>query len=109
MNKVAVISLWQGRGGEGLSGEVDFISEKGKMHSASEFNICFQSFYRCHVVNEFNRGIYDYIIASDETGLSSASHCGVGKGSLKFGSRKRRRDKEYSVARGIDFQGTYVH
>jgi ATP-dependent RNA helicase DDX56/DBP9 len=56
---------------------------------------------RCHVVNEFNRGIYDYIIATDEVGVSRVAETGAGKTK----SRKRKRDKEYGVARGIDFQG----
>ena len=60
---------------------------------------------RCHIVNEFNRGIYDYIIATDEVhalgggGATTSSH-----GNRKRG-QKRKRDKEYGVARGIDFQG----
>lgn len=57
-------------------------------------------------MDEFNRGIYDYIIATDEVHM-------MGKGGASSGShgnskrpRKRKRDKEYGVARGIDFQGT---
>ena len=59
-------------------------------------------------MEEFNRGIYDYIIATDEVrtlgrgGASSGSH-----GNRKR-SRKWRRDKEYGVARGIDFQGMHL-
>ena len=62
------------------------------------------SLHRCHVVNEFNRGIYDYIIATDE-GNSPGESVGEGPGGSKRVSRKRKRDKEYGVARGIDFQG----
>ena len=56
-------------------------------------------------MEEFNRGIYDYIIATDEVhsmgrgGVSSGSHGNKRK------PHKRKRDKEYGVARGIDFQG----
>lgn len=60
--------------------------------------------YRCHVVDEFNRGIYDYIIATDE-----ASNFQTIKEATKEKKRKtrgkRKRDKEYGVARGIDFKG----
>ena len=53
--------------------------------------------------------MYDYIIATDEAhtlgrvgGANSGCH-----GNQKR-SRKRKRDKEYGVARGIDFQGMCV-
>ena len=53
--------------------------------------------------------MYDYIIATDEAhtlgrvgGANGSSH-----GNQKR-SRKRKRDKEYGVARGIDFQGVCV-
>ena len=61
---------------------------------------------RCHVVKEFNRGIYDYIIATDEA--HTLGQVGGAKGDSHGNqkrSRKRKRDKEYGVARGIDFQG----
>lgn len=62
---------------------------------------------RCHVVNEFNRGIYDYIIATDEVGISRGGSAAQAErsGTSKGKSRKRKRDMEYGVARGIDFQG----
>ncbi len=52
------------------------------------------------MVEQFNRGIYDYIIATDE-GSSSQS---VKEARRKLRG-KRKRDKEYGVARGIDFKG----
>ena len=56
------------------------------------------------MVGEFNRGIYDYIIATDEVGLTRGGGVAGGEvGGAK--SRKRKRDKEYGVTRGIDFQG----
>ena len=58
---------------------------------------------RCHVVDEFNRGIYDYIIATDEV-LELPSQV-AGKGRGKGNHKKKKKDKEYGVARGIDFQG----
>ncbi len=66
-------------------------------------------------MDEFNRGIYDYVIATDEvpelqTTSNSSSRerggGGGGRGGGGGGGRKgSRKDKEYGVARGIDFQG----
>lgn len=61
-------------------------------------------------MNEFNRGIYDYIIATDEVHGSSRGAAARGGarsegGGAKSVGRKRKRDMEYGVARGIDFQG----
>ncbi|XP_048585056.1 probable ATP-dependent RNA helicase DDX56 isoform X2 [Nematostella vectensis] len=56
---------------------------------------------RLHIVEEFNRDVYDYIIASDEASLDLAPSSHV----EKKNSKKRKKDKEYGVARGIDFQG----
>ncbi|XP_069678247.1 probable ATP-dependent RNA helicase DDX56 isoform X1 [Periplaneta americana] len=53
---------------------------------------------RCLSVNQFNQGVYDIIIASDEKALEephAVKHLGK-KG-------KRKKDKEFGVARGIDF------
>lgn len=65
---------------------------------------------RCHIVDEFNRGIYDYVIATDEVPelqtASNASSRGRG-GGTRGGRKGRRKDKEYGVARGIDFQGWF--
>lgn len=55
---------------------------------------------RYHVVEQFNAGVYDYIIATDEVNDKSQAD-----------SRKRRKrkcDKDYSVSRGIDFQSWMV-
>lgn len=51
---------------------------------------------RCHAVHQYNQGMYDIIIASDDQSLD--------KPGSKGGSKKRGTDKESSVARGIDFQ-----
>ena len=65
---------------------------------------------RCHTVEEFNRGIYDYVIATDEVHSHSqaaaiSSETGEnGRGGGR-GKGKRKRDREYGVSRGIDFQG----
>ncbi|KAI8137066.1 P-loop containing nucleoside triphosphate hydrolase protein [Fennellomyces sp. T-0311] len=63
---------------------------------------------RYHIVEEFNRGIYDYLIASDESTLKGEMDSedeteeSDDEDSKK---RKRKNDKEYGVSRGIDFKG----
>lgn len=77
---------------------------------------------RFHIVEEFNRGVYDYIIATDESdkmgegdqeeekekkeeeenGEAEETPKKTNGGSKK---RRRRQDKEYGVSRGIDFKG----
>lgn len=83
---------------------------------------------RIHVVEEFNRNVYDIIIASDENEVlgdeepvaeedeetkegseSKSSKKKKGKGEQeddrpKKKQRKSKRDKEYGVSRGIDFK-----
>ncbi|OBZ85075.1 ATP-dependent RNA helicase dbp9, partial [Choanephora cucurbitarum] len=84
---------------------------------------------RYHIVEEFNRGIYDYLIATDESELKGEQDSddeqedeekeddeassddekknGLSKHVLaktKKGS-KVQKDKEYGVSRGVDFQG----
>ena len=60
-------------------------------------------------MEEFNRGIYDYVIATDEVHSNSQSGPGTREGRAE-GKRgggkggKRKRDREYGVSRGIDFQ-----
>nr|DBA32152.1 TPA: hypothetical protein GDO54_007892 [Pyxicephalus adspersus] len=60
---------------------------------------------RCHIIAQFNKGFYDYIIATDEHSLSEAS--GKEKratGRKKKGKGEKGQDAEYGVSRGIDFQ-----
>ncbi|KAL3864231.1 hypothetical protein ACJMK2_005935 [Sinanodonta woodiana] len=57
---------------------------------------------RCHIVSQFNDGMYDYIIASDETLLTDQND--EQKGSEGKQKKFRRKDKEFGVSRGIDFQ-----
>ncbi|KDR21293.1 probable ATP-dependent RNA helicase DDX56 isoform X1 [Zootermopsis nevadensis] len=73
---------------------------------------------RCLSVNQFNQGVYDIIIASDEKALDEPH-------ALRYVGKKgkRKKDKEFGVARGIDFQfvsniinfdfppdvGSYIH
>ncbi|KAK3770378.1 hypothetical protein RRG08_036128 [Elysia crispata] len=54
---------------------------------------------RCHIVNQFNDGLYDYIIASDEITDPKKS----GSKQKAKPKRSRKTDKEFSIARGIDF------
>jgi ATP-dependent RNA helicase DDX56/DBP9 len=50
---------------------------------------------RCHIVQQFNKGIYEVIVASDEKFLVDVA---------AQETSKRAKDKESGVARGIDFQ-----
>ncbi|XP_046385080.1 probable ATP-dependent RNA helicase DDX56 [Ischnura elegans] len=52
---------------------------------------------RCHSVHQFNQGLYDIIIASDEKALDDPKMPGTS-------GSKRKKDRESGVARGIDFQ-----
>ncbi|KAI8641604.1 P-loop containing nucleoside triphosphate hydrolase protein [Parasitella parasitica] len=74
---------------------------------------------RYHIVEEFNRGIYDYLIATDESELKGEQDSDdedeesqedvetpEEKDTKKAQKgRKVQRDKEYGVSRGVDFQG----
>ncbi|GAN11699.1 DEAD-domain-containing protein [Mucor ambiguus] len=76
---------------------------------------------RYHIVEEFNRGIYDYLIATDESELKGEQDSDdededadkqedQGEEETKsekkaFKGKKVQRDKEYGVSRGVDFQG----
>ncbi|XP_030841987.1 probable ATP-dependent RNA helicase DDX56 [Strongylocentrotus purpuratus] len=63
---------------------------------------------RCHIVNQFNTGLYDIIVASEESSLfdggkrDEAEERKEKKG--KGQKVKQKKDKEYGVSRGIDFQ-----
>lgn len=54
---------------------------------------------RCNVVDQFNKGVYDIIIACDEKCVQDPT---VRKKSDK--ATRRKLDKEFAVSRGIDFQ-----
>lgn len=54
---------------------------------------------RCHAIDQFNRGIYDIIIANDEKCVSNPEETKKKQKPSKF-----KRDKEFNVSRGIDFQ-----
>ncbi|KAJ4390373.1 ATP-dependent DNA/RNA helicase, partial [Neurospora sp. IMI 360204] len=67
---------------------------------------------RIKIIEEFNRGIYDIIIASDERSevfledekTEEKKEEGEEKKSGKGKKKKGRRDQEYGVSRGIDFK-----
>ncbi|XP_042327492.1 probable ATP-dependent RNA helicase DDX56 [Sceloporus undulatus] len=63
---------------------------------------------RCHIISQFNKGFYDYIIATDEQDLVDAEGLKEGRRRKKSRSKSARgeksRDQEYGISRGIDFQ-----
>ncbi|WAR21237.1 DDX56-like protein [Mya arenaria] len=56
---------------------------------------------RCHIVSQFNNGLYDYIIASDENLLQDPRNKPQQDNTQKRG---RKKDQEFGVSRGLDFQ-----
>ncbi|RDD38777.1 putative ATP-dependent RNA helicase DDX56 [Trichoplax sp. H2] len=72
---------------------------------------------RSHIIDEFNRGIYDIIIASDETVLNTSVRTNPANKISNKGKR-RHKDSEFGVSRGVkniinfDFPKTpesYIH
>ncbi|ESN91607.1 hypothetical protein HELRODRAFT_189737 [Helobdella robusta] len=55
---------------------------------------------KCHIVNQFNEGRYEIIIAADETSLENPSNRANNNKNKRF----RRRDYESGISRGIDFR-----
>ena len=62
---------------------------------------------RLHVVQEFNKGVYDIIIAADDQevigGIPSGSEMASQEQSLKT-TKRRKGNLDFGVSRGIDFQ-----
>ena len=56
---------------------------------------------RCHVVQEFNQGKYETIIACDEKSTKDAADRSKKSGPSV---QKKEKDTEFGVSRGIDFQ-----
>lgn len=56
---------------------------------------------RCHIVNQFNRGIYDVIIAADELALRNPHEV---KKQQQPKNKLKQKDLESGVSRGIDFR-----
>lgn len=57
---------------------------------------------RCHTVHQFNQGLYDIIIASDERSLLKPNESS--KSATIKTKLKKNQDGESGVARGIDFR-----
>lgn len=55
-------------------------------------------------MDQFNTGMYDLIIASDEASLDPATGGKNSAKEFKARSKSGQKDSEYGVARGIDFQ-----
>lgn len=65
---------------------------------------------------EFNRGLFDYLIATDDVHAADKSS-GVGERSVRggrggrggrgAGGKRPRKDEEFGVTRGIDFKGAF--
>lgn len=70
---------------------------------------------RLNIIEHFNVGNFDYLIATDEaTDMRSqsqrdqddnGSHDGKKKSTTGKSNKRRRRDGEYGVSRGLDFRG----
>uniref|UniRef100_A0A6J0SL63 RNA helicase n=1 Tax=Pogona vitticeps TaxID=103695 RepID=A0A6J0SL63_9SAUR len=58
---------------------------------------------RCHIIAQFNRGFYDYLIATDEQHLTEAGQPKERR-KQKGAKTEKGKDQEYGVSRGIDFQ-----
>ncbi|KAM3830842.1 putative ATP-dependent RNA helicase DDX56 isoform 1-T1 [Vipera latastei] len=56
---------------------------------------------RFHIISQFNRGIYSYIIATDEQDLAEPE--GTSRKRKKGTKGEKGKDQEYGVSRGIDF------
>merc|ERR1711981_198774 len=66
---------------------------------------------RCHIVSQFNKGLYDVVVASDETFLDTVPQTGNDankdnrhKVDKDKANSKRDKDQESGASRGIDFQ-----
>ena len=59
---------------------------------------------RQHIVEQFNKGVFDVVIASDEA-MKSTTKSMPRKKEKKPKKRKRTADDEYGVSRGVDFVG----
>jgi len=63
---------------------------------------------RCHIVSQFNEGLYDIVIAADElassSSPSSSSTSSSSSSTSKSKKKKTKAAKEFGVSRGIDFQ-----
>uniref|UniRef100_A0A8C4QI58 RNA helicase n=1 Tax=Eptatretus burgeri TaxID=7764 RepID=A0A8C4QI58_EPTBU len=68
---------------------------------------------RCHIIEQFNQGLYNFIVATDESSLLQSANQSQSQGAAVSKKKKKKnakkvtkaaKDKEYGVSRGIDFQ-----
>lgn len=59
---------------------------------------------RCNVVDQFNKGVYNLIIACDEKCVHDPTARRKSKTAKSKASSKQTVDKDFAVSRGIDFQ-----
>ncbi|KAG0480891.1 hypothetical protein HPP92_011749 [Vanilla planifolia] len=57
---------------------------------------------RCHILEEFNAGLFDYLIATDDNKGRDQKSNDKPKKNTKY--LRRKLDKEFGVVRGIDFK-----
>jgi len=57
---------------------------------------------RQHIVEQFNKGVFDIVIASDEAVKSTATSK---RRAPEKKAKRKRTDNEYGVSRGVDFRG----
>ncbi|XP_077238452.1 P-loop containing nucleoside triphosphate hydrolases superfamily protein [Tasmannia lanceolata] len=66
---------------------------------------------RLHILEEFNAGLFDYLIATDDSQIKGKEQI---SGQISVGSRKSKKhvrqklDSEFGVVRGIDFKNVYT-
>ncbi|CAN4081985.1 unnamed protein product [Withania somnifera] len=66
---------------------------------------------RLHILEEFNAGLFDYLIATDESQSEGKEQVEDQNGNGRKKSKKRRKhklDAEFGVVRGIDFKNVHT-
>ncbi|XP_015067075.1 DEAD-box ATP-dependent RNA helicase 16 [Solanum pennellii] len=66
---------------------------------------------RLHILEEFNAGLFDYLIATDESQSEGKEKVDDQNGSERKKSKKHRKhklDAEFGVVRGIDFKNVHT-
>lgn len=60
---------------------------------------------RHHMLQQFNKGLFDYLIASDDGVVKLSAKDTLNKSSSTAGGAKESKEFEFGVTRGIDFKG----
>lgn len=63
---------------------------------------------RCHVISQFNEGLYDIVIAADEKSVDNQVKAPKSSDAKKPPNKKQKKDKESGISRGIDFHNITV-